>query len=222
MAERQAILGRKIGMTQLFTATGEVVPVTVIEVGPCYVTQIKTEQSDGYNALQIGYGHAKRLNKPERGHLRDLPALETLREVRTDDVGAYQVGQMIDVSMFAPGDVVDVMGTSKGSGFAGAVKRHHFRGGPKTHGQSDRHRAVGSIGASSTPGRVFKGMRGPGHMGNERVTVLNVAVEMVDPERNLLAVRGSVPGPRGGMLYVRKAAKTQVARKRSILQSQGS
>ncbi len=217
MAKRQAILGRKIGMTQIFTETGEVVPVTVIEAGPCYVTQVKTMQSDGYNAIQIGFGRQRRLNKPERGHLKDLPPLRVLREVRTDDVDQYQVGQTIDVSLFAAGDLVDITGTSKGSGFAGAVKRHHFRGGPKTHGQSDRLRAVGAIGATSTPGRVLKGMRGPGQMGTERVTTHNLAVELVDPDRNLLAVRGSVPGTKGGLVMIKKATKTSEARKKSNL-----
>lgn len=217
MAKRQAILGRKVGMTQLFTETGEVVPVTVIEAGPCYVTQIKTARSDGYNAIQIGFDSARRLNKPERGHLKDLPPLRTLREVRTDDVDQYQVGQTVTVSLFAVGDLVDVIGTSKGRGFAGVVKRHHFKGGPATHGQSDRQRAVGSIGATSTPGRVLKGMRAPGHMGDERVTTHNLTVELVDPDRNLLAVRGAVPGTKGGLLTIKKATKTSEARKKSNL-----
>ncbi|MCD6518652.1 MAG: 50S ribosomal protein L3 [Anaerolineae bacterium] len=211
---RKGLLGRKIGMTRLFDEKGEVVPVTVIEAGPCYVTQIKTVERDGYNAIQIGFGHAKRLNKPERGHLKDLPPLKHLREIRTDDVDQYQVGQVLDVSIFTPGTLVDVTGTSKGRGFAGAVKRHGFGGGPKTHGQSDRHRAVGSIGSGTTPGRVFKGLRAPGHMGNRRVTVLNLEVVRVDPERNLLLVRGAVPGPRNGLLLIRDAVKGS-ARKKS-------
>ncbi len=214
MATRQGLLGKKVGMTQLIADSGEVVPVTLIEAGPCYVTQIKTVAKDGYNAVQIGFGSAKRLNKPELGHLRDLPRLRYLREIRTDDVEQYKVGQLIDVSQFAAGDLVDVAGVSKGKGFAGAVKRHHFRGGPKTHGQSDRHRAVGSIGSGTTPGRVAKGLRGPGHLGHERVTVLNLTVEKIDPERNLLVVRGAVPGPTEGLVYIRSAAKTQVTRKR--------
>jgi len=217
MATRQGLLGRKVGMTQLTVESGEVVPVTLIEAGPCYATQVKTEAKDGYNAVQIGFGPAKRLTKPELGHLRDLPQLRHLHEVRTDDVDQYKVGELLDVSRFGAGDLVDVVGVSKGKGFAGAVKRHHFRGGPKTHGQSDRHRAVGSIGSGTTPGRVVKGLRGPGHMGHERVTVLNLKVEMIDPERNLLVVRGAVPGPTNGMLYIRSAAKTQVTRKRPAL-----
>ncbi len=219
MAERQGLLGKKIGMTQLFTDRGEVVPVTVIEAGPCYVTQIKTKATDGYNAVQLGFEHAKRLNKPARGHLGNLPPLRYLREVRTDSVGQYELGQVVDVGLFAVDDFVDVVGTSKGKGFAGAVKRHGFRGGPKTHGQSDRHRAVGSLGAGTTPGRVPKGKRAPGQMGNARVSVLNLKVVMVDPERNLLAVLGAIPGPKGGLVFIRKAAKTSVTKKKNALQA---
>jgi len=194
-------------MTRIFSATGEVQPVTVLQLGPCYVTQVKTEATDGYNAIQIGFEHAKRLNKPEAGHLQGKPSLRHLREIRTDDADQYQVGQLIDVALFQEGDLVDVIGTSKGKGFAGAVKRHGFRGGPKTHGQSDRMRAVGSIGSTTTPGRVFKGMRGPGHMGSRRTTVLNLTVVKVDAERNLIAVRGAVPGPNTGLVLVRNAVK---------------
>ncbi len=218
MAKRQGILGRKVGMTQLFTEKGQVVPVTVIEAGPCYVTQIKTVAKDGYNAVQIGFEPAKKLNKPERGHLKDLPLLRHLREIRTDDAEQYKTGQVIDVSQFAEGELVDVIGVSKGKGFAGAVKRHGFAGGPKTRGQSDRWRAVGAIGSTTTPGRVLKGLRAPGHMGHRRVTVLNLKVALVDPSRNLLAVRGAVPGPAGSLVFIRKAAKTQVARKKRALQ----
>lgn len=218
MPKRQGLIGRKVGMTQIFTEKGEVVPITVIEAGPCYVTQVKTTQSDGYNAVQLGFERAKRLNKPERGHLHDLPPLKILRELRTDDVDQYQVGQTLDVSLFAQGDVVDVIGTSKGRGFAGAMKRHGFRGGPKTHGQSDRQRAVGAISSGTTPGNIRKGLRGPGHMGSERVTTLNLRVELVDAERNLIGIRGSVPGPRGGLVFVRKAFKTRQARKRNLLE----
>lgn len=218
MGNKQAILGRKVGMTQLFTETGEVVPVTVIEAGPCYVTQIKTEATDGYNAIQVGFEHAKRLNKPQKGHLGELPPLRYLREIRTDDVDQYKLGQVIDVSLFATGEMVDVTGISKGKGFAGAMKRHNFKGGPMTHGQSDRQRAVGAIGSGTTPGRVYKGLRGPGHMGNERVTVLNLEVVKVDPERNLLAVRGAIPGPKDALVFVRKAVKTQVKRNTRALE----
>ncbi|MBC7235304.1 MAG: 50S ribosomal protein L3 [Chloroflexi bacterium] len=194
-------------MTQLFIQSGEVVPVTVIQAGPCYVTQIKTEATDGYNAIQIGFEHAKRLNKPERGHLKECPPLRYLREIRTDDVDRYELGQMLDVSQFQPGDLVDVTGTSKGRGFAGGVKRYGFKGGPKTHGQSDRWRAVGAISSGTTPGRVWKGHRGPGHMGHERVTTLNLRVVHVDAERNLLAVKGAVPGAKNGLVLIRDAAK---------------
>ena len=194
-------------MTRLFTENGEAVPVTVIEAGPCYVTQIKTVDRDGYNAIQIGFGHAKRLSKPALGHLGDCPPVRYLREIRTDDVDRFEVGQVLDVSMFEPGELVDVTGTSKGKGFAGAMKRHGFHGGPKTHGQSDRQRAVGSIGSGTTPGRVWKGMRGPGHMGNCRVTLLNLEVVKVDAERNLVAVKGAVPGPRNGLVLLRNAIK---------------
>lgn len=209
MAIRQGLLGKKVGMTQIFSEAGDVVPVTLIEAGPCYVTQIKTEEHDEYNAIQIGYGDAKRLNKAEKGHLKQLPSLRYLREMRTDDISRYQRGQELDVSMFAVGERVDVVGTSKGKGFAGVVKRHGFRGGPKTHGQSDRLRAPGAISSTTTPGRVFKGLRMAGHMGNERVTAQNLEVVLVDPERNLLAVKGAVPGAKEGLLFVCKARKQQ-------------
>jgi len=218
MANKQGILGKKVGMTQLFTEKGAIVPVTVIEAGPCYVTQIKTEATDGYNAIQIGFGPAKRLNRPEKGHLGERPALRTLHEVRTDDVGQYHLGQVVDLSSYQPGILVDVSGISKGKGFAGAVKRHHFKGGPKTRGQSDRQRAVGAIGAGTTPGRVWKGLRGPGHMGDRHVTTLNLEVIRVDADRNLLMVRGSIPGPNNGLVFIRKAAKTQVKRRVRSLQ----
>lgn len=204
----KGILGKKVGMTQVFDDTGEAIPVTVIEAGPCYVTQIKSEKRDGYEAIQLGFGEARRLNKPQRGHLpKGVPDLRYSREVSVDDVSAYEVGQKIDASVFAVGDLVDVTGISKGKGFAGAMKRHGFSGGPITHGQSDRARAPGSIGSTSTPGRVFKGMRMAGHMGHERVTVQNLQVVLVDPERNLLAVRGAVPGARGGLVAVKSAVK---------------
>jgi large subunit ribosomal protein L3 len=204
----KGILGKKVGMTQIFDDTGEAIPVTVIEAGPCYVTQIKSEKRDGYEAIQLGFGEAKRLNKPQRGHLpKGVPDLRYSRELNVDDISAYELGQKIDASLFAVGDLVDVTGISKGKGFAGAMKRHGFGGGPITHGQSDRARAPGSIGSTSTPGRVFKGMRMAGHMGHERVTVQNLQVILVDPERNLLAVKGAVPGARGGLVTVKSAVK---------------
>jgi len=196
-------------MTQIFDERGEMIPVTLVEAGPCYITQVKTEEKDGYTALQLGFGETKRLNKPQRGHLKELPPLRYLREVRVKDVRGYQAGQEFDASLFSVGDLVDVTGISKGKGFAGVMKRHGFRGGPATHGQSDRARAPGSIGGTTTPGRVFKGMRMAGRMGNERVTIQNLKVVLVDPGRNLLGVRGSLPGNRGGLVMVRKAVKSK-------------
>lgn len=196
-------------MTQIFDERGEMIPVTLVEAGPCYITQVKTEEKDGYTALQLGFGETKRLNKPQRGHLKELPPLRYLREVRVKDVRGYQAGQEFDASLFSVGDLVDVTGISKGKGFAGVMKRHGFRGGPATHGQSDRARAPGSIGGTTTPGRVFKGKRMPGRMGNERVTIQNLKVVLVDPGRNLLGVRGSLPGNRGGLVMVRKAVKSK-------------
>lgn len=203
----QGIIGRKVGMTQVFDSTGLAVTVTVIEAGPCYVTQIRTVARDGYDAVQLGFGHAKKLNQPEKGHLGKLPPLRYLREVRAMDIAELQVGQKIDVAIFKAGEQVDVTGTSRGKGFAGVVKRHHFKGGPRTHGQSDRERAPGSLGATTTPGRVFKGMRMAGHMGSQRVTVQNLRVVQADPERNLLLVEGAVPGAPNALLMVRKPAK---------------
>lgn len=203
----EGIIGRKVGMTRIFKPNGEVVPVTVISAGPCYVSQIKTVGKDGYAAAQIGYGVAKRLNRPERGHLKHLPPLRYLREVRIAEPETVQVGQKIDVGIFKPGEQVDVVGTSKGKGFAGVVKRHHFAGGPRTHGQSDRLRAPGSIGSTTTPGRVFKGLRMAGRMGGERVTVHNLEVVEADPTRNLLMVKGAVPGARNSLVIIKKARK---------------
>lgn len=201
----QALIGRKIGMTQLFAEDGTVAAVTAIEAGPCVVIQIKIEAKEGYNAVQLGFGEKKKLNSPQKGHLKDLGAFQHLREFRGGDVSSLKVGERVDVSLFQPGDLVDVSGTSKGKGFAGVVKRHHFRGGPKTHGQSDRHRAPGSIGSTTTPGRVRKGMRMAGHMGNRRVTVRHLKVVKADPERNLLFVKGAVPGARTQILIIKKS-----------------
>jgi large subunit ribosomal protein L3 len=191
-------------MTQVFNERGEAVPVTVIEAGPCYVTQVKSMETDGYDAVQLGFGLARRVNRPERGHLKTLPPLQHLREWRTRQAGEFQVGQKLDVSIFGPGERVHVVGTSKGKGFQGVMKRHGFAGGPRTHGQSDRPRAPGSIGAGTTPGRVVKGLRMAGHMGNERVTIKNLEVVRTDPERNLLLLRGAVPGWREGLLMITK------------------
>jgi large subunit ribosomal protein L3 len=203
----EGLIGRKVGMTRIFKPTGQVIPVTVVEAGPCYVTQLKTQDKDGYLAVQLGYGAAKRANKPEKGHLKQLPALKSLREFRTDDPGDVQIGQVIDVSIFEAGDKIDIVGTSKGKGYAGVVKRHHFAGGPRTHGQSDRLRAPGSVGSTTTPGRVLKGLRMSGRMGGERVTVQNLEVVEADKERNLLIVKGAIPGPRNGLLIIKKARK---------------
>ncbi len=205
----QGLLGRKLGMTQIFDETGVVHPVTVVEAGPCVVTQVKTRDKDGYAAIQLGFGLNKRLNQPDQGHRRPSGFMSReLREVRTDGSTEYSVGEVINADTFSPGEVVDVVGTSKGRGFQGGVKRHNFRGGPKTHGQSDRHRAPGSIGSSATPGRVFKGLRMAGHMGDARVTVQNLKVLRVDRERNLLLIEGSVPGPNKGLVILRRAVKT--------------
>ncbi|MFQ6016268.1 MAG: 50S ribosomal protein L3 [Anaerolineae bacterium] len=205
----KGIIGRKLGMTQVFSETGEVVPVTVLEAGPCYVTQIKSEERDGYGAIQLGFEETKpkRLTRAQRGHLKNLPPLRYLREVRTSDWQAYELGQKIEADIFEVGEKVDVTGMSKGRGFAGGMKRYGFGGGRATHGQSDRARAPGSIGAGTTPGRVIKGLRMAGHMGNERVTVQNLEVVMVDAERNLLAVRGSVPGAKNSLVLIREAIK---------------
>ena len=205
----QGLLGRKVGMTQIFADDGRVVPVTVIEAGPCYVTQLRTRERDGYEAVQIGYGAARRLNGPEKGHLdkAKAPAVRHLRELRADGLEGFEIGQKLDASLFKVGDLVDVVGTSKGKGFAGVVKRHHFRGGPRTHGQSDRHRAPGSSGSTTTPGRVLKGTRRAGQMGNARITVQNLQVVESDGERNLLLLRGAVPGARNGLLLIKSARK---------------
>ncbi len=197
-------IGRKIGMMQLFRDDGEVA-VTAIEAGPCFVTQVKTEAKDGYNAVQLGFGEARQLNSPQKGHLKEIGQFKHLREFRVEDVGSVEAGQKIDVDMFKPGDLLDVTGISKGKGFAGVVKRHHFAGGPKTHGQSDRHRAPGSIGATTSPGRVFKGTRMAGRMGDRRVTARNIKVLEVDLARHLLLVKGAVPGASKGLLLVKKA-----------------
>lgn len=207
----KGILGRKLGMTQIFGDDGAVIPVTIIEAGPCYVTQKKTVENDGYDAIQLGFGEIrpKSVNKPKQGHLNkaQTPLVKYLQELEVDNADSYEAGQTIDASIFQLGDFVDVIGTSKGKGFGGVVKRHHFSGGPKTHGQSDRWRSGGSIGAGTTPGRVFKGTRMAGRMGNDRVTVQNLRVALVDPEKNLIAVRGAVPGARNGLVVIQTAVK---------------
>ncbi|MFK7800340.1 MAG: 50S ribosomal protein L3 [Anaerolineae bacterium] len=222
----KGLLGIKVGMTQLIDEDGVATPATIVQAGPCYVTQVKTEATDGYNAIQVGFGALKEkgLTRGQKGHLGLLPtdskhperktiegdaipALRHLREFRVDDAADYSIGQQITVTEFAEGQNVDVTGKSKGKGYAGVVKRHHFAGGPKTHGQSDRHRAPGSIGATSTTARVFKGTRMAGRMGNERKTVQNLKVMRIDEDRNLIAIKGAVPGTKGGLVMIRAAVK---------------
>jgi large subunit ribosomal protein L3 len=204
----QGIIGKKIGMTQLFQESGETVAVTAIQAGPSVVTQVKNRDRDGYDAIQVGFIENKvkqsQLNSPEKGHLRGLENVRYLREFRTDDISSVKRGDKVDVGFLKHGDLINVIGFSKGKGFAGGVKRHHFAGGPKTHGQTDRHRAPGSIGATTFPGRVLKGQRMAGHMGNRRVTARNLEVIQADPERNLLLVKGAVPGADGGLLIIEK------------------
>ncbi len=212
----KGILGRKVGMTQIYQQNGTVVPVTVVEAGPCFVTQLRVPERDGYRAVQLGFGPAKtkHLTKGQQGHLENagVPQLRHLREVRTREDETYALGQRILVDIFEPGERVDIQGKSKGRGFQGVVKRHHFAGGPHTHGQSDRERAPGSIGACATPGKVWKGQKMPGQLGNKQTTVQNLEVVLVDPERNLLAVRGSVPGPKGALVLIKGVRKQRVAR----------
>jgi large subunit ribosomal protein L3 len=203
------IIGKKIGMTQLFQDSGEAVAVTAIEAGPVVVTQVKTRDRDGYDAVQVGLVDSRvkqsRLSAAERGHLRGLDSIRYLREFRIDDVSSIKRGDKVDVGLLASGDLVNVTGFSRGRGFAGVVRRHHFSGGPKTHGQSDRHRAPGSIGSGTFPGRVLKGKKMAGHMGSSRVEVRKLEVVQTDPERNLLLVKGAVPGARGGLLIIERA-----------------
>ncbi|NWJ46252.1 MAG: 50S ribosomal protein L3 [Chloroflexi bacterium] len=215
-----AILGKKLGMTQIFNEKGEAIPVTVVQAGPCKVVDIRTQDKNGYEAVQIGFEESARLKKPQRGHQKELLRIEGegisaktyglkfLREVEaTNPIADYKVGDEIGPDVFKENELVDVTGTSKGKGFAGVMKRHNFHGGPKTHGQSDRRRAPGSIGAGTTPGRVVKGMRMAGHMGQDRVTVHNLKVVKIDTENSLILIRGAVPGADGGLLVIRKAVK---------------
>jgi len=203
----KGILGKKIGMTQVFDRKGEVHSATVIEAGPCIVVQVKSLQNDGYSAVQLGFGAVKRVNEPMKGHLKGLGEFRYLREFEVDDPSQYEVGQKVGPEIFSPGEFVHVTGVSKGRGFAGGVRRYGFRGGPRTHGQSDRLRAPGSIGAGTSPGRVVKGLRMAGHMGSEQVTVRNLRVLESDPARGLLIVEGSVPGARNSLLRIRKSNK---------------
>ena len=204
-ATNTGLIGRKVGMTQVFQDDGTMVAVSVLAIEPNTVTRLRTTERDGYTAVQIGTDVVRKLSKPEAGQLKDLPKLATIREFRVDSVDDLTVGQTISLEdLFAAGDLVDVTGVSKGKGFAGHIKRHHFKRGPKTHG-SDHHRAPGSIGPGTTPGRVYRGLKMAGHMGDERVTIKKVRVVRTDPERNLLLVKGSLPGARGGLILVKKA-----------------
>jgi len=206
----KGLIGKKIGMTQIFDEAGASVPVTLIEAGPCFVTQVRTVEKERYSAVQLGFSETKpkRLTGGQLGHLKrnDMPPLRYLREFRTK-ANDLQEGDRLTVAVFSVGEHVDIVGTSKGKGFAGVVKRYGFAGGPKTHGQSDRQRAPGSIGATSGTARVFPGKRMPGHMGNKRVTSQNLKIVLVDEERNLLGVHGSVPGPKGGVVVINAARK---------------
>lgn len=213
------ILGKKVGMTQIFDEKGTVVPVTVIQAGPCRVTQIKTKEKDGYEALQVGFEETRKLKKPQKGHQKELLrsddsgkvtrefGLKYTREIPFDSGEEFTIGAEIKADIFKAGDVVDVTGTSKGKGFAGVMKRHNFNGGPQTHGQSDRLRAPGSIGSGTTPGRVWKNMRMAGHMGSVRVTTQNLKVVRVDAEKNLILIKGAVPGATDGLVIIKKAVK---------------
>jgi large subunit ribosomal protein L3 len=201
------IIGRKVGVTQLFPKSGRAIVVTAIEAGPSVVTQVKSQVKDGYNAIQLGFGEAKSLTSPQKGHLQGLDKVRYLSEFRTEDISSVKRGEKVDIGFLKPGDLVDISGFSKGKGFAGVVKRHHFAGGPKTHGQTDRHRAPGSIGATTFPGRVLKGKRMAGHMGHRKVTVRNLEVIQVDLNRNLLLLKGAVPGANGGQLIIKKVVK---------------
>ena len=207
----KGLIGKKIGMTQIFDDGGAALPVTLIEAGPCYVTQIRHPQTEGYSAVQVGFAEVNpgRLTGGQLGHLKrtELQPLRFLREFRVKGLADVNEGDRLTVAVFAVGDRVDIVGDSKGKGFQGGVRRHGFRGGPKTHGQSDRQRAPGSRSSTSTPGRVYKGSRGAGHMGAVRVTSQNLRVEFVDPEQNLIGVRGSVPGARGSVVVIKEARK---------------
>ena len=208
---KKCIIGKKIGMTQLFDENGNIIPVTVVEAGPCVVVQRKTTESDGYEAVQIGFGAVsdKKLTKALKGHFAkaDVAAKRVLREFRLEDLSAIAVGDIIKADTFAPGDKVDVCGTSKGKGYAGTIKRWHNHRLKETHGSGPVHRHAGSNGACSSPSRVFKGKRLPGHMGSQRVTVQNLDIVKVDAENNLIAIRGAVPGPKNGFVYITDSVK---------------
>jgi large subunit ribosomal protein L3 len=215
----KGILGRKLGMTQIWDDQNRVVPVTVIEAGPCRVVQLKTPERDGYSAVQLAFGDTKpqRLSKPELGHLKkaDAPPVKHLAELRVDDLTGFEVGQVLGADLFDAGERVDVSAISKGKGFAGAMQRHNFKGQGASHGNHKKHRSPGSIGACATPARVFKGMKMAGQYGNERVTTLNLEVIEGDVERGLILVKGAVPGAAGGLVFVRSAVKKRVGNARA-------
>jgi large subunit ribosomal protein L3 len=198
----QGIIGRKLGTTQFFGEKGNAEAATMIEAGPCTVVQVKTSESDGYTAAKLGFGAARKLKSVLKGQSKGLGEFKFFREFRMESAEGVKVGDKLDVSLFKPGDKITVTGISKGRGFAGGVKRYHFHGGPKTHGQSDRNRAPGSIGSTTTPGRVYKGTRMAGHMGDDRVTVRNMEVLKADVKKNLLLVKGPVPGAKNGLLLI--------------------
>lgn len=208
----KGILGKKIGMSQVFSGDGKAVPVTLIEAGPCYVVQVKEDGHDGYKAVQLGFGAIRESNisKPERGHLAKagVPLVKYLAEYRIDDTEGISIGQQIDADIFAEGEIVDVLGVSKGKGFAGVMKRHNFGGRPASHGHHF-HRAPGAVGMCATPSRVFKGKKLPGRMGNDRTTISFVEVVKVDKGNNLIALKGSVPGPKGGLVMIREAKRSR-------------
>lgn len=203
----EGIIGKKLGMTQLYRDNGKMEALTAIEAGPCSVTQIKNADRDGYIAVQLGFGMAKGPDKKKKP--AGLSQFRHLREFRVDQTNDIKLGDKVDVSLFKAGDLVDVIGISKGKGFAGVMKRHHFRGGPKTHGQSDRARHPGAIGSTTTPGRIWKGIKMAGHLGNQQVTIQNLEVFQANPERNLLLLRGSVPGARNGLLLIKKSGRSK-------------
>lgn len=208
---QKGIIGKKIGMTQIFNEAGKVVPVTVVEAGPCVVVQKKTVENDGYAALQLGYGDVKvqRMNKPLKGHFdkADVACKKTLKEFRLDDCDALNVGDIVKADTFAVGDSIDVVGVSKGKGFAGAIKRHNQHRLKETHGTGPVHRQAGSMGACSSPSRIYKGKGMPGHMGAEQVTVQNLEIVKIDAENNLIAIKGAIPGPKGGIVYIVDSVK---------------
>ena len=211
MSNVRGLLGEKLGMTQVFDARGRVVPVTVVKAGPCVVTAVRSPESDGYSAVQIGFGEIdpRKVNKPDGGHFRKagVTPRRHVAEIRTDDAGSYEVGQELTADLFAEGALIDVVGTSKGKGTAGVMKRHGFKGLSSSHGTQRKHRSPGFIGACATPSRVFKGLKMAGRMGNVRTTTQNLSVHAIDAEAGLILIKGAVPGPKGGLVFVRTPAK---------------